>query len=326
MLRTSLLSGLLLQAAPRRWLLARLARAWPAPPPGTRFGAYFSGRAALFAIARSPAFTRRVALLPAYLCNVVPLAFERAGWQVHGYEVDERFMPDASGLRALAEACGADLLLLAPLYGSDGGMAHWLGDDAAAWRSRRGVALVFDLCQDAALLQQLLRSPGPRWAAVLSFNDKSFPGVMGACAWGDLPLESPPPPGWRERWLLAAWALRKCLPARRSDASTPAFDHSTAARFPYGFDPLGASALQLALGLVGLARLPRWVARRRDAVARGDVHPLPLPFSTGAPFVVVDAADPARHRRKRPYALAHDANASLRPQLVVRHNKGFDDR
>ena len=324
MWRRSLLTGLVLQAAPRAWLLQRLAQAWPGQPAGARFAAFFSGRVALQAIAREASFTRRVALVPAYLCNVVALAFERAGWRVCEYAVDEAFVPDAAALRAHAQAEGADLLLLAPLYGSDGGLSQWLGPEAAAWRTRAGVALVLDLCQDAARLAQVTCSPGQRWAAVLSFNDKSFPGVMGGCLWSDLALASPPAPPWRQRALLAAWALRKCLPPRR--ASEPAaFEHSEATRFPYAFDTAGASALQLALGLTGMRHLPRWMARRRSTVARGAVRPLTLPFAETAPFVVAAAGDPGQHRRKPPYALAHDATTSLRPQLNVRHNKGFDD-
>jgi hypothetical protein len=326
MKHSSLLAALLLQAAPRRWLLARLRQSWPTAPAGARCVAWFSGRVALAQLARHPSFTRRVALLPAYLCNVVPMAFERAGWRVCTYAVDDRFVPDPQALRELAEKEGAELLLLAPLYGSEGGLAYWLGAQACAWRATAGVTLVLDLCQDAARLQQLPHPPARRWAAVLSFNDKSFPGVMGACLWTDLDLDSPPPPRWWRRLLLVGWALSKSLAGRRRNAGEEAFEHSRGERFPYAFDETGASALQLAFGLVGMARLPRWVAARRAAVERGDVRPLPLPFSAGAPFVVAAADDPARHRRKRPYATAHDPQASLLPQLVVVHNKGFDDR
>ncbi len=326
MWRSSLLAGLALQIAPRAWLLQRLGQAWPGRPAGACFAAYFSGRVALQALARHPAFVRRVALVPEYLCNVVPLAFEQAGWRVCGYPVDAAFVPDAAALRAQAHAEGADLLLLAPLYGSDGGLSHWLAPEADRWRADAGVALVLDLCQDAGRLAQLVKEPGSHWAAVLSFNDKSFPGVMGACVWSDLDLGSPPPPRWRQRGLLAAWALRKCLPRRHPAGPEAGFEHSEARRFPYAFSTTGASALQLALGLIGLGRLPRWQARRRALVVQGAVRPLPLPYAETAPFVVAAEGDPAQHRRKAPYALAHDAAASLLPQLLVRHNKGYDDR
>jgi len=94
----------------------------------------------------------------------------------------------------------------------------------------------------------------------------------------------------------------------------------------YAFDVGGASDLQLALGLIGLHWLPRWVARRRAAVRRREVRPLPLPFSNGAPFVLAAPDDPGLHRAKRPYARSDDASQSLRPGLSIRHNKGFDDR
>lgn len=322
----SLLGGLILQALPRQLLLQGLARRGPQGVRGACPAVFFSGRVALAALAGHASFTRRVALVPSYLCNVVPMAFERAGWRCVGYGVDEQFVPDSGALRRLAETEGADLLLLAPLYGSEGGLADWLADEAHAWRERHGVALVLDLCQDAARLSALLRPPGRRWAAVLSFNDKSFPGVMGACVWTDLDLPSPGAPPWRQRSLLMAWALRKVmLPARRANDGE-AFEHSRAERFPYAFEPRGASSLQLALGAIGLHSMPSWMARRRAAWARGEVRALTLPFAATAPFVVALPGDRGVHRRKRPYATADDPARSLRPELTLLHNKGFDDR
>ena len=327
MLRLSLLLGLLLQAAPRHWLLRRIAGHGP-QSAGARFVAYFSGRVALDALAALPRFRRRVVLLPAYLCNVVAMAFTRQGWRVVGYEVDANFMPDEQALvRACAAEC-ADLLLLAPLYGSEGGLAAWLAAPGRALRERLGVCLVLDLCQDAARLAPLTwrgDSLGTDWAVVTSFNDKSFPGVMGAALWTDLDLHEPPGPKTWHAMQLAARAGARLLPRRH--AAEAGFEHSAARRFPYAFDVAGASRLQLALGAIGLHCLPRWMARRRAAVARGELRPLALPYSDTAPFlVVVGDDDPGCHRAKRPYALVDDARRSLRAGLQVRHNKGFDDR
>lgn len=324
MWRTSLLLGLAQQVLPRRHLVERIARQGPRPE-GWRCVPFFSGRTALAALAALPVFERRVALLPAYLCNVVPLAFERAGWRWIGYEVDERFEPDPQALCALAAAEGASLLLLAPLYGAEGGLAWWCGAQGRAARARLGLVLVVDVCQDAGRLRHAAAA-GARAAVVTSFNDKSFPGVMGAAVWSDLPLPVPASPDARAALLLAAWALRKLVPGRRPSTEEGGFEFSRAERFPYGFAPLGATRLQLALGALGLERLGEWAARRRNAVRLGDVKPLPLPYADTAPFVVAAADDPGRHRAKRPYATADNPERSLRPALVVRHHKGFDDR
>lgn len=321
MLRSSLLLGLLMQTLPRATLQQRLAAFGPA---GAACRAFFSGRVALAAIAALPRFTRRVVLLPEYLCNVVPLAFERGGWRVHGYAVDERFEPDPAALAARAADVGADLLLLAPLYGADGGMTWWLGDEGRAARERLGLALVLDLCQDAGALARLPPGLGREWAALVSFNDKSFPGAMGALAWSDLDLPAPPPPGPAAALQMAARVLRRLL-LRRAAGDERGFEFSYASRFPYAFGVAGPTRLQMALGLVGLQRLSRWQDLRRAAVAAGRVRPLDLPHAATAPFVVAAPGDPGRHRIKRPYATAHDAAQSLRPRLVVRHNKGFDD-
>lgn len=323
MLRSSLMLGLLLQAMPRRLLQQRLAAHGPSGP-GVRCTPFFSGRTALAALAALPQFTRKVALVPAYLCNVVPMALQRHGWRVVGYDVDERFEPDHLQLARQAERENAGLLLLAPLYGADGGCRWWCDAPGRALRQRLGLALVLDLCQDAGALARI-GDCGSRWAAVASFNDKSFPGVMGAALWTDLPVPEPAVPGWRDALLLQAWALRKLLP-RRAAHREEGFEHSRAERFPYGFEPAGASRLQMALGAVGLRRLPRWQARRRAAVHRGDVRPLDLPGAQTSPFVVCAEGDPGLHRGKRPYALADDPQRSARPRLLIRHNKGFDDR
>lgn len=324
MLRSSLLLGLLLQALPRERLQTRLARRLPPALAGARCLAYFSGRVALSALAGLPRFGRKTVLMPEYLCNVVPLAFQRAGWRIHGYPVDQHFEPDAPSLAVRAEAVGADLLLLAPLYGAEGGVGWWLGPDGRAARERLGLALVLDCCQDAAALLAL-RDPGRDWAALTSFNDKSFPGAMGALLCTDLALSPPPAPPARASLLLALWVLRRLLIGRRGGEER-GFEFSHASRFPYAFDVDGPTRLQLALGELGLARLPRWQARRRAAVEQGRVRPLATPGAATAPFVAVAPGDPGWHRLKRPYALAEDASRSLRPRLVVRHNKGFEDR
>lgn len=321
MLHASLLGALWQQALPRRALLARIARHGPA---GLACRPFFSGRVALAALAALPRFTRRRALVPAYLCNVVALAFERQGFSVHGYDVDPRFEPDAEGLARQAAALGADVLVLAPLYGAEGGLRWWLGPAGRAARAAQGLALVLDLCQDAGRLQGLPET-GPDCAVLTSFNDKAFPGAMGAVAWSDLPLPEPPAPGWRASALLNAWVVRRLL-GRRPVPQAEGFDWSRAERFPYGFDTPGATRLQLALGARGLDALPRWQARRRAALQAGRVRALDLPHSATAPFVVAAEGDPGLHRAKRPYAKASDPLASLRPALVVRHNKGFEDR
>lgn len=321
MLRSSLLLGLLMQMLPRAALWERLVAFGP---PGAGCRAFFSGRVALAAIAALPRFERRVVLLPEYLCNVVPLAFERAVWRVHGYAVDDRFELDAPALATRAAEIGAELLLLAPLFGADGGVTWWLSDDGRATRERLGLTLVLDLCQDAGALARLPPTLGRDWAALVSFNDKSFPGAMGALCWTDLDLPPPPPPGLVAALPMAARVLRRLLLPRRAGEERD-FEFSYASRFPYSFDTAGPTRLQLALGLVGLQRLSRWQDLRRAAVAAGRVRPLDLPFAATAPFVVAAPGDPGRHRIKRPYATANDAAQSLRPRLVVRHNKGFDD-
>lgn len=330
MLRTRLLLGLMGQVRPRASLMARLARHGP-QGPGVHLHAGFSGRTLLAELARLPRFTRRVVLLPEYLCNVVPMAFERSGWRVATYPVDQNFEPDATDLQARVQREQADVLLLAPLYGADGGVVWALSAPGRALRARHGLTLVLDLCQDAGRLADVAGAPtglDRDWAVLTSFNDKSFPGAMGAALWTDGPdWPAPHGPNWWQSAALNAWLLRRLLlPRAPQAAGGDRYEHSQARRFPYGFDVTGASRLQLALGADGLELLPRWQARRRAAASSSRLVPLALPHAAVAPFVVAAPGGCQLQRRKRPYACFDDPARSLRPGLVVVHNKGFDDR
>jgi hypothetical protein len=126
---------------------------------------------------------------------------------------------------------------------------------------------------------------------------------------------------------LLYWRLRVLLAPRRPAMRAAAgFEYSQAAHFPHDFAIAGASRLQLALGLLGLRCLPLWQRRRRAAARRGQVKPTGPSLGSTSPFVLVAADDPGLHRRKPPYAQADAPLHSLRPGLLVRHNKGFDDR
>lgn len=337
-------AGLMALRTDRTGLLERLADLGPRGGARWRCTAHFSGRTALAAVARALVASGRprVALLPAYLCNVVEMAFVREGFEVRHYEVDEAFHPDTAALMRVAAEQDAGVLLLAPLYGSDGGLAAWTSEVAADLRRERGLALVLDLCQDAGWLQALT-APLTDAAVVVSFNDKSFPGAMGAAVWSDLAVHEPPEPARRigralVRWRLRVFAaacwrrLKRCRAAAAGRAAgydemvPAAFEFSRATAFPHAFDVEGATRWQIALGIVGLVRLPQWQARRAAALQRGTVRAAGPSAGSTSPFVLVRDDDPGSHRAKPPYACAGDARASLRPTIRVRHNKGFDDR
>lgn len=324
----SLLLALLLACLPRTVLVRRLERHGPA---GLRLVPAFSGRTALALVAQADDVVQRRVLLPAYLCNVVPMAFERHGWQLSTYATDAAFGADGPALLAQALRDRASCLLVAPLYGGDGGLRWWVSPEASALRRQHGIALVLDLCQDAAWLSEI--PPGlERCAVLVSFNDKSFPGAMGAALWTDLPVPVPPTPGWPVLRALLAWRLLTLashwLRGRNAVAAEADVGHefSHARELPYDFGVAGACRWQLALGALGLAWLPRWQARRRAAVARGSVRPVAPSIGRASPFVLVGDDDPGLHQAKAPYAMHGDAARSLRPALRIRHNKGFADR
>lgn len=322
-MRTAGLLAFLLHLLPRRWLVACLARAWARP----EFAATptFSGRAAIAELARAHQRAGR-ALLPEYLCNIVHVALLAEGCQLATYRVDAELEPDLDDVRLQLRGGSFDLVFAVPLLGATGGLAWWLGDEASELLRRSGARLVLDFCQDATLARDACARSDRASFVLLSFNDKSFPGVMGGLVLSRLPFAPRETPlGWKRLGRLYAWWLRKLLraPAARSD--DPAFEYSLGQPFPYECTNFRPAKIQLAHGVAGRWLLPRYLRRRQRALATGRVKGVPRPFAATSPFLQRAPGDPGRNRQKRAYAVHGAPQASLRPDLVVVHNKGFDD-
>lgn len=319
-----------------------LRRAFAVPgAPRPRF--YFSGRVAIFRIAETLRRRSRLAILPEYICNVVHRAFLEAGFEVATYRLDSLLEPDLDDIRNLVgHADGPTVLCLAPLLGADGGQTWIMSSEGRQWRVDHGVSLVLDCCQDISRLFLEDFSGERDYAVVGSFNDKSFPGVMGAVAITDMA-----DPGYRratlvERagiwWLLLAKLMRAAgrpvkrflsPPAsghgqRRFDDASGVFEYSFCTVFPFTLNHSGATKLQIGVGVAGRLFSGAYRGRKSRYLGQNMVDPLPTPHFNTSPYVLVPSP-PHRLKAKPPYAIHGAPARSLRPALQACHFKGFWD-
>jgi len=291
-----------------------------------------SGRVALMLVARSVAArtASRIALVPDYVCNVVHVAVERAGFSVEVYPTDLGCEPDDAYLRERLARADVALLVTASVFGSSAWLHRLSNADVHSLVQRSGAHVIVDACQDVSLLDHLPDGYGDALSAVVSFNDKSLPGMMGGGAVTNLALPAEPfrtltasQQSILRRMLLAK--VRGWMSGRRPLKSADAFEFSYCQSFPYAFDTAGISKLQVVLALVGLDNLPAFRSGKRELFERCADNVVAPVFETAAYVVVSDDGVMPSRRRKRPYAAPNEPSRSLRPRQTVLHNKGFSD-
>jgi hypothetical protein len=301
-------------------------------PSELRFIPEFSGRTALVAVAEKIARRTqdRKALVPDYICDAVHKALGAVGFTTIPYATDSRCEPDARDLEAMVIRCEPAVILTASLFGSSA-MLDWLSLAATRdFLTRRGVSVLVDLCQDVRLVKHLPKGYGEWLDAVVSFNDKSFPGIMGGGVITSGGIEAPRLDLSLTQTLLLyrhlGWKWARDW--RRTGEKEPrGFDWSSCSPFPYGLERYHPHRLQLVMALLGLQQLDRYALRKQALLADHSERVLRTPFADTAPFVVFasEEAPPPTRKRKQPYATPFDPRTSLRPQQVIVHNKGFYD-
>lgn len=159
----------------RKWLRKKLSRGPFAFEP------QFSGRVSLFLLARRllPSAQSDVALVPDYVCNIVPRAFRLAGWEIGTYPTGPDLEPDWEELLLLLDARKAGVLVGASVFGSSGlltflseicearGLAAPIGPSGDRHGSRCPAP------EDAAYGRRGLRSRRPE------LQRQEFPGLHG---------------------------------------------------------------------------------------------------------------------------------------------------
>ncbi|MCB5187693.1 hypothetical protein LG200_06695 [Methylobacillus caricis] len=303
---------------------------------------YFSGRVAIYKVADYLIKTSRVALLPDYICNVVYKAFEAAGFEIVTYATSDVYEPDWGEVSRLGQENTGAVLLLASIYGSEFGRNWILSQNGYHWREENKISVVFDLCQDITQINSLSSHEyiGSNYAIVGSFNDKSFPGVMGGVVVTDIPDEEYAAPSFLDCCRVLSLFVQKLLKLDRMRAiarfflvsvlsSKPKikniYDYSYCNYFPYDFQHSGATKLQIAMAAAGVNFLEKYSDRKKEYLLLNRIKPLKTPYYLTAPFVMVQPDDPGINKDKPPYAVNRNPFVSLKSEIKVKHFKGFDD-
>jgi hypothetical protein len=310
--------------------------------PGVKFYPRFSGRAALTEIVKKATVQKgqKTVLVPDYICNVVVKAIKAGGAQPEYYPLLENLEPDEKFVARRVEKGDCAVLLTASLYGADGGCG-WL--ENPIWCKRllsTSTIFVADLCQDVFRARSLAKSlPGTNGTILVSFNNKSFPGMLGGgflaeekSKWSTEPdacLSTPQRIRLMRRYMLkflGAWRrrIRKWFKQPLPLSPLPPV-HADCIDFPFAFEAYKAEKEQLAAACAGLslsARLGR-LRSKRLAYLRNVV--LITPGLERAPYVVLGESWVGHARQHHPYALDDDPECSIRPDLIIIHNKGFYD-
>ena len=312
--------------ASRDSLARRLAACFSLP--GFTFQPEFSGRVAIFKLARHflAAGHRPLALLPDYLCNVVELAVRKAGFDVLYYRTDDLLEPAPAAIVRELETTAPGLLLTSNMFGSSALLDALSDDTFRAAILSSGVAVLVDLCQDISLIRRLPSGYGNCLAAVVSFNDKSLPNVMG----GGILAPFPVPPSSKRLTCREVLKLYRELGIKLLSATgilprrkIARFEYSHCARFPYTLELYEPARIQYILGLIGFNRLNERNRMKLDHARRTpDVRR--TRFFETSPFLITGSTPP-RGRRKPTYARFNQPGESLRPDLYAIHNKGFWD-
>jgi 2-polyprenyl-3-methyl-5-hydroxy-6-metoxy-1,4-benzoquinol methylase len=312
------------------WTRAKLEQRLCALVGGERLRVEMSGRVALRRLAEAtraaaPLIDRPTALVPEFICNVVPMALLAAGYEVVTYASAPSTEPTSESLMAEVERTGATLLVVAPLFGSSGGVDAVLAERFVTFQNARRLHVVIDSAQDAALALRVQASAVDLTAILLSFNDKSFLGALGGASISTWPLARSSALGWRRLLRLYRFFFAKLQVGPPSEKGT--FDFSRADRFPFTLEAYRPAKLQLIMAIIGFEALPEILAIKAERLRElSGLRAGPYLQST-AYVTLMDQSGGSRPERrlKAPYGVGGNGDVSLHPNLRIVHNKGFQD-
>jgi len=313
-----------------RWLTRRLS------PKGYTFFPRFSGRAALFDLAST---LRRetvvpVALFPEYVCNIVPKALTEAGWIVESYKGNEKLEAEWVYLLDRIKRGDVGLLVGATVFGSSGLLDDLIVQKNLADLKYFGVRVIVDLAQDIRLVDKLPEYGNDLISSIVSFNDKSFPGIMGGGVITNIRLNKVDKLiSIKLLYILYKKFIIKTMPIfikkivpDNDDKEDLRFEYSFCDHFPFRLsDNYRMTKLQFACAIQGIFQLKKYEKYKRYFLNQ-NIH-LETRFASSAAYLIVNGDDGLDKNRKRKasYAVEHDMKISVRPTDFILHNKGFDD-
>ncbi|MBS9392142.1 MAG: hypothetical protein HEQ29_02925 [Dolichospermum sp. LBC05a] len=321
----------------------------------------FSGRSSLYhlAILLKTKTDKKTALIPDYICNVVNAALEKADYKIQTYQTNDRLEPDIEELKEAISNPDIGILLTASIYGSSAFLEELNCNEFKNLIFAKNIHVIVDLCQDIRLIEKLPENYGNNLTAVLSFNDKSFLGIMGGGILAKFTINSPEEKlnffqiSFLYKILLLKFIkivlisssigkkvflmlkklkyLVKYLISIRQELdiknTQPNYDYSCCSFFPYTINLYQIQKVQLIMAILGLEDLKRLKKIKMEIFGKNIKYNSMQNFQTSPYLVLEDESELESLSRniKSPYALHHKREHSLRPDITVIHNKGFDD-
>lgn len=293
---------------------------------------YFSARVAIYRIALSLKNKVNVALVPEYICNVVHFAFLEAGYTLVKYKCDDDFEPNIIEIVELGNKYPNSILCLAPLYGADGGESWVTTNAGRAWRKKNEIFLIFDICQDfsRAISTNIINEN--MFAVISSFNNKSFPGLMGALVRSDIRDNAYRLANISESARLLKILAFSCLfflsnivlsHFKRHNPRSR-YEYSDCLQFPYDFNHSAAVKIQIAIGLAGKLLLPIYAAKKSAYLNNRYILPKKTPHFRSSSIIISKNVN-QKLIFKPPYSLQNEPNHSLKPNLNSCYFRGYDD-
>ena len=318
---------------------------------GFEFFGEMSGRVALYKLAQiiHKKTDRDVALIPDYICNVVNTALEKAGFELLTYSTNEYLEPDVDDLMERLRSDQVGLLLTASVFGSSALLEELKLSSVRDLILQNNIHVIVDLCQDIDLITLLPSNYGENLSAIISFNDKSFLGVMGGGILSKLRLpKTTTRMSCRKQCLLYKQLFFKvffCLKSKlhhgcsqilrrgiNSRSSLPKlnfdtrsqYEYSYCENFPYTFELYAMTKLQIIMALIGLSNRERLRKVKQEFIDECPCIRKTSYFETSA-YLIVDCKLDKQRKVKPSYGMHYQPDHSQRPALKIVHNKGFCD-
>jgi hypothetical protein len=305
-----------------------------------------SGRISLYKLLSflKGTINNHVVLIPDYICNVVNIAIERAGYEPIIYSTDDNLEPDWDEIKQIIKSHNINILLTASIYGSSGLLDKFKLDEMRTFIIQHNIYVIVDICQDINLISKLPQNYGKYLSAIISFNDKSIPGAMGGMILSQFDIPDTEKILTKNqifllyKHLLGNYAnvLKFKLFKRGKDLYEPqqkailrkTYDYSKCTDFPYVIDNYQMAKIQLIMATIGIMNLSYYNKRQKSLLDNCDNYVRTV-FCNTAPYLMIstDFLEGIEIDRnlKPPYAIHGDSSTSLRADLIIIHNKGFFD-
>ena len=301
----------------------------------------FSGRVAIFNVVQSIKNNSRneIALIPNYICNVVNIAVLKAGYKIETYSLDDYLEPNIEELIKTIEEKKITLLFVANIFGSSALIDKIeQNQKLTSLLKEKKITLIIDICQDIRLLDSLKMKWEIPIAVVISFNNKSFPGLMGGSLICNFPvaLQTQRMSVKQELIVWKLFIISEFLYKKKKENDiNENYDFSKCATFPYQISPYIPMKLQMIYAVLGIENLNYYDKQKKkifdDNNIANKIHK--TKFFKTSPFLIFNTDNDADfilyrmklRKQKNSYSHPENSDESYKPNLIIFNNKGFDD-